>query len=195
MMILAQALLLTWLLSRLLPRRLIWLAATLGLCALIPWSHGISLAAALRALWGDPSITTVQLLALAVLGRSPPAFAADWRAPALIAGIGMLFYALALGVGDFDPYRLGFQPVLLVTTVAVPALAFGWRGQALWLWLLAIDLLAFAAGALESTNFWDYLLDPLLAIACVILALRNCAAGRRQPLAAQPRPNHPPETH
>ena len=179
MMILAQALLLAWLLSRLLPRRLIWLAAALGLGALIPWGHGLSPAACMRALWGDPSITTMQLLALGLAGRTPDAFGRDWRAPASIAGAAALFYAMALGLGDFDPYRLGYQPILLLALLAVPALLLWSRGRALWLWLLAVDLLAFAAGLLESTNFWDYLIDPLLAAACVILALRNCRPGRR----------------
>jgi hypothetical protein len=174
-----QVLILTWLFSRLLPRRLLWLAVALGLAALLPW-HGLSLAQALRAFWGDPSITTMQLLVLGIAGRPPAAFARAWRAPAMIATFSLLFYPLALGAGDFDPYRLGFQPVLLLTALAVPALALWWRGQTLWLWLLAIDLLAFAFGLLESTNFWDYLIDPLLALVCIRLAMRNYAANQRQ---------------
>jgi hypothetical protein len=57
--------------------------------------------------------------------------------------------------------------------MAVPALARWWQGRTLGLWLLAIDLLAFACGILESTNFWDYAVDPLLASACLVLAFRN----------------------
>lgn len=180
MMIVAQALLLTWLLALVLPRRLLWLAAMLGLAALLPWGHGLSLAAALRALWGDPSITTLQLVALSLAGRAPTALARDWRAPAVIAGVGLAFYPLALGLGDFDPYRLGYQPSLVLALLAVPALLLWWRGQTLWLWLLAVDLLAFAADLLESTNFCDYLIDPLLVAACTALALRNGLAARRR---------------
>jgi hypothetical protein len=178
MMILAQVLLLIWLFSRLLPRRLTWLAAVFGLAALIPWGHGLSLAAALRALWGDPSITTIQLLVLAVAGRTPAAFGRRWQGPAVIAVISLLFYPLALGAGDFDPYRLGFHPTVLLAVLAIPALLLWWRGQVLWLWLLAVDLLAFAAGVLESTNLWDYLTDPLLAIACAVLVVRNLTTAR-----------------
>ena len=177
----AQALLLTWLFSRLLPRRLLWLVAVLGLVALVPlpWL-GLSLAQALRAFWGDPSITTLQLVILGIAARPPVAFARGWRAPAMIAAFGLLFYPLALGAGDFDPYRLGFQPALLLAALAAPALVLWWRGQTLWLWLLAIDLFAFAFGLLESTNFWDYLIDPILVIACISLATRNYTANRRQ---------------
>jgi hypothetical protein len=175
----AQGLLLTWLFSRLLPRRLLWLAVALGLAALIPW-NGLSFAQALRGFWGDPSITALQLVLLGVAGRPPAAFACGWRAPAMIAVFSLLFYLLVLGTGNFDPYRLGFQPVLLLAVLAVPALVLWWRGQALWLWLLAINLLAFASGLLASTNFWDYLIDPLLTLACISLAVRNYLASQRQ---------------
>jgi hypothetical protein len=183
--LLAQALLLVGLLSFLLPRRLFWPAA-MGLFAFSVWYGGQSFAAAMRALWGDPSITTLQLLILAIAGRAPTAFARGWRAPTLIAVFSLLFYTLALGVGDFDPYRLGFHPVLLLTLLALPALLLWWRGQPLWLWLLAFDLLAFAAGLLESTNFWDYLTDPLLALACIILAVRNYIISRKLKLTIDP---------
>ncbi|MDR2000049.1 MAG: hypothetical protein LBP94_00740 [Zoogloeaceae bacterium] len=132
------------------------------------------------------SITTMQLLILSLgsLAAKKPlltAFSRDWRAPGLIAAFGVLFYPLALGAGDFDPYRLGYQPALLLTVLALPALYLWWRGQALWLWLLTIDLLAFALGLLESVNFWDYLIDPLLTIACIILAIRNFIRHRATP--------------
>jgi hypothetical protein len=133
-----------------------------------------------RALWGDPSITTMQLLILCIFLRPPTAFTRGWHAPALLAAFSLIFYPLCLGLGDFDPYRTGFQPAPLLTVLAVPALLLWWRGQPLWLWLLAVDLLAFALGLLESTNFWDYLIDPLLAFACIILAARNYAASRRE---------------
>ncbi|HEY3432351.1 MAG TPA: hypothetical protein VGK09_07370 [Rhodocyclaceae bacterium] len=171
-MLLAQVLLVTAVFSWLLPKRFHALAAVAGLLSLIPVPE-VSLAMALRGLWGDPSITTLQLLALGLMGRSPTAFASGWRAPLLLALIGTIFYPLALGLGDFDPYRLGYQPWLLIAVLALPALVFWWRGQHLWLWLLTIDLLAWAAGLPESPNLWDTLLDPLLVLACLFLAARN----------------------
>lgn len=172
-MILAQALLLAWLLLRFLPRRFGWLAFILAAGALIPLNEGVSLAMALRALWGDPSVTTLQLITLSVVGRTPALFQNSWRVPAAIAVSGLLFYPLALGAGDFDPYRLGYQPALLVMLFAIPALTLWWRGQHMWLWILAVDLAAFAAHLLESTNFWDYVMDPLLISACVVLTVHG----------------------
>lgn len=156
------------------------LGAVIGLLALIPWSSGaisgVSPAMALRGLWGDPSITTLQLLFLALISRTPSAFTTGWRAPAAIAAIAALFYPLALGATDFDPYRLGYPSLLallLVLPLGIAAVTLWWRGQSLWLWLLAIDLLAWTIGLLESPNLWDTLLDPLLAVTCLVLAVRN----------------------
>ncbi len=182
-MLLAQVLLVSAVLAGLLPRRWHALAAVVGLLSLLPLPD-VSPAMALRGLWGDPSITSLQLLALVLFGRAPAAFAEGWRGPALIALLAAVFYPLALGLGDVDPYRLGYQPWLLLSALALPALYCWWHGQALWLWLLAIDLLAWAAGLLESPNLWDTLLDPLLALACLVLAVRNGWRTRRQAIVS-----------
>jgi hypothetical protein len=180
MSLLPQALSLIWLLAFLLPRRMLWLSVALGLIALVPF-HGMSLAMILRGFWGDPGVTTMSLLILGIAGRPPAALARDWRAPAVIAGFSLLFYPLALGASGFDPWQLGFQPILPLILLGVPALLMLWRGQALWCWLLSINLIAFSAGLLDSTNFWDYVIDPFLAIACVVLAIRNLLRGRNDP--------------
>jgi len=141
--------------------------------ALIPVADGVSAAMALRALWGDPSVTTLQLLALSLAGRP----AAVGRAPAVaLALFGLAFYPLALGLGDFDPYRLGYPgwPALaLVAALAAAALLAWQRGRALWLWLLAVDLAVYGAGLPESGNLWDALFDPLLVAAALIAATRR----------------------
>lgn len=176
----SQALLVAWIVwkitARVPSRQRRLFTIGVAVLAFIPLADGVSAAMALRALWGDPSVTTVQLLALSLAGRP----AAIGRAPAAaLALCGLAFYPLALGLGDFDPYRLGYAgwPALaLVAALGVAALLAWKRGQPLWLWLLAVDLAAFAAGLHESSNFWDVLFDPLLVAAAMILAVR----GRRQ---------------
>ncbi|GAB2180499.1 hypothetical protein DLREEDagrD3_07220 [Denitratisoma sp. agr-D3] len=179
-MLLAQVLIVIFLLDLLLPKRLHLVAILGGLLILIPLPE-VSPAMALRGLWGDPSITTLQLLVLSLVSRRPKAFTEDWQGPALIAFAAALFYPLSLGLGDFDPYRLGYQPWRLILVLTLPALYCWWRGHNLWLWLLSIDILAWAAGLLESPNFWDTLLDPLLAVACLYMALRNAWRRWRRP--------------
>jgi hypothetical protein len=172
MMLLGQSLIVAWLITRIGKRaRLSALGA--ALLILLPIHDGVSAAMALRGLWGDPSITALQLLALSALGRTPAALTAGWRGPAVIVAMAAALYPMALGFGDFDPYRLGYQPWLMLAVLGLAALVAWWRGQPLYLWLLAVDLLAFAAGLPESTNLWDTLLDPLLAFAALILMLRN----------------------
>lgn len=89
---------------------------------------------------------------------------------ALIAGAGL--YPMALGFTRFDPYGAGwgfswlFVGTLLLTMVLV---TLGNRfGVVLLLAILAYDL-----RLLESTNFWDYLLDPVLVIWAVTHALKT----------------------
>lgn len=179
----AQALLIAWIVSRFTARmpyrqrRLFQIGA--ATMALIPLADGVSAAMALRALSGDPSITTVQLLALSLAGRP----ASIGRAPAAaLALFGFVFYTLSLGLGDwglgnwslgdFDPYRIGFAAWPLAAALGVAALLAWWRGQPIYLWLLAVDLAVFATGLSESTNLWDTLFDPLLVLAALIAAAR-----------------------
>ena len=150
-------------------------ALIVAVLAQVQWSNGLSAAIALRGLWGDPSITTLQLLVIAFLGRSPASLARGVLAPALFAGAAAFFYLHSLGSGPLDLYTLGDttgRPVLIASGALVVLMLWE-RGHAFWLWLFAIDLIAFAAHVPESANLWDSLLDPLLAFACLFLALRN----------------------
>ncbi|MCB4359378.1 hypothetical protein [Quatrionicoccus australiensis] len=169
-----QGLMLGWLLQQPFKNRWAWPFGLL--LAALPLA-GMPLAGHLRGFFGDPSVTSIQLLALAMLGRAPKPLTQDWRAPLLIGLGGVLFYTLALGgaikLGMTDPYRLGYQPGILLGVLATLALFLWWRGQALWLWLLSIDLLAFAQEFELSRNLWDSLLDPQLVFVCLILAYRN----------------------
>lgn len=171
---LPQALMLGWLLRQLTGRRLAWAGGLL--LAAVPLG-GLPLAGHLRGLFGDPSVTTGQLLLLALCSRPPAAFASGWRAPLLIGLAGLAFYALALGgaplLGIEDPYRLGYQPKMLVAALSLPALYLWWREQPLWLGLFAVDLMVFAADWHSSPNFWDLLIDPQLVVVCLLLAWRN----------------------
>ena len=38
--------------------------------------------------------------------------------------------------------------------------------------LIAVAMLAWAAGLLESTNLWDYLIDPWLAVGAIFQCLK-----------------------
>lgn len=173
-------------LSRLAPHRRRWAGLFIMLVAMLPLA-GLPLAGYLRGGTGDLSIPSLLLLALSVFRplQGQPAFPGRIQLLAVIAGIAVVFYPMALGWGAFDPYRLGFgSHGLLAGMLAVSGWAW-WRGYS---WLAAIPAVAVAAwvvGWYESANLWDYLLDPLVAIyALSVLGMQGLR--RLLPRKAQP---------
>ncbi|MGA4531141.1 hypothetical protein ACPA1H_12385 [Ectopseudomonas chengduensis] len=136
------------------------------LLSLLP-VQGISLALQLRTYIGDLSVASLVLIGWATLSRFgiPPAGAHDRLASlALFAGLAVLLYPAALGLSYADPYQLGFEPrpMLLVLGLLCAVLIV----QRSWLGALALVLatLAFALRLGASENYWDYLIDPYLAL-------------------------------
>lgn len=152
--------------------------------ALVPVA-GCSLAMVLRGLWNDLSFTTLQLALLALAGRDwLPAGQRRGLAAAIVAA-GVLLFPTALGAGPFDLYRSGFQPLPLLGVLGLAGLALCWRAPLLTL-LLAVDLGAYALGLADSSNLWDYLLDPVLFLYALILLLvpQRQGAPALEPAAA-----------
>ncbi|MNM89442.1 hypothetical protein D3C81_1016740 [compost metagenome] len=89
----------------------------------------------------------------------------------LFAVLALVLYPATLGLTQFDPYRLGYhpRPLLLVTgaLALILLLARNWLG----VWMLGLATLAFALGGKLSGNYWDYLLDPFLALFCWLATL------------------------
>lgn len=95
----------------------------------------------------------------------------------LVFAAGALFlYPLALGWGDWDPYRLGWgSPGLWAALLLLSLVCWG-KGLRLLPALIAVGLLAWAAGALESTNLWDYLIDPWLAVGAIFQCFKRAGS-------------------
>jgi hypothetical protein len=147
-----------------------WLATLLGAAAalaLLPLGT-LSAAGHVRGVIGDLSVTTTVLL-LRALGRP---FAGGGRAEdggrlalqGLLALLSLVLYPLALGLGSSDPYRLGYGSPWLLTGLLLLALLFWLSRLDLPSLCLALAALGYACGWLESSNLWDYLLDPLVSI-------------------------------
>lgn len=140
----------------------------------------VGIAPTLHGLFGPPSATLVQLAMLQVAGR--PLARLSTRGAAGLLGFAAIYYPMALGLGSFDPHALGYQPLPILAALLPVGLALWWRGQHVWLVILAIDLLAWAGGVFA--NLWDALFDPLLmllatAIVVRYLVLRFIASRRR----------------
>ncbi len=77
-----------------------------------------------------------------------------------------------MGLGMFDPYAMGFASHVyydyLVITIAVIGIASAYLGHwqlALW---LTLACLAHGLHLFESSNLWNYLLDPFAVIAGLV---------------------------
>src|SRR5207244_1517897 len=115
--------------------RLAGLLTVVAILVLIPFG-GLSAAAAVRGVFGDLSITTLVLLGTAIVRQVTGWPRVDRRARfallAFIAAAALALYPMALGVGMFDPYRLGYgSPWLLGALLAVALAAWFGRCEAI----------------------------------------------------------------
>ena len=152
---------------RLTKPRLALLLGAVFVLALIPFGT-ISIAAYVRGATGDLSITTLVLLWCALLRPwcGWVTVEAKHRLALLILTVlaALALYPMALGVGAYDPYRMGYGNPQFVAVLLLLALsAWFWKSSLIAL-CIAFATLAWTVGWYESNNLWDYLLDPFLSI-------------------------------
>ncbi len=142
----------------------------------------------IRGISSDLSITLVVLACLGLRQRLSGRRVAHSREHtavlAVVAVAALFLYPLALGWDDWDAYRPGWgAPGMWAALLFISLLAWA-AGLRLLPTLVALALLAWTAGVLESTNVWDYLMDPWLAVAaifhCVRLGIQKIAAWTRR---------------
>lgn len=126
---------------------------------------GIPVAGYVRGVLGDLSVTTLVLLGLGFVGAMGPQERRTIAALA-VASAGLL-YPMALGLGAFDPYRLGFAPQGLLLGLFFIAVAAWWRRFNVLLVCVVGAVAAHGLSLFESTNLWDYVLDPWVAVASI----------------------------
>jgi hypothetical protein len=86
---------------------------------------------------------------------------------------GLLLYPLALGLGQLDPYRLGYQPQIMLSILFFVGLYFWYKKSYFIVFVLTSVVLCFNLRLLESNNLWDYLLDPLLLVVFLAIGLTS----------------------
>lgn len=157
------------------------LVAVLLLGNLFFWPLGMSLELPLsgyvRGVTGELSVVTMLLLWGSILPtakKTPLGF----KVP--LAVIAIAFYPLALGFGMVDPYAWGYGSIALLIAVILFAIGCGLAGWMKGVWIISFAIVAWAAHWHESTNLWDYLLDPFLAIWALLAILNAIYLKRRE---------------
>ena len=151
-----------------------WLLPILVAVSFIPVNE-LPLAAYVRSFTDDLAISTLVLLGWVALSRlgvvQPLESPHRVQMLGLFGVLCLVLYPATLGLTYFDPYRWGFNPRPMIVLVALAALVMLWLRNTLAVWMLVAGTLAFALRLKASENYWDYLVDPLLAIYCVIAGL------------------------
>ncbi len=163
------------------PQRIAFIVATY--CVVMLPVFGLSLAGWLRGQVGDLSITSVLLLAIALIARirqiakgteNSLCNARERFALLLFVSVlALLLYPFALGIGMVDPYRFGFGSVAFIVVLGLFALWALWRNLLLLTLAIALAVLAWSLGWYESSNLWDYLVDVPLAIYALVVTLKS----------------------
>ncbi|MBC7608742.1 MAG: hypothetical protein H7228_04060 [Polaromonas sp.] len=133
----------------------------------------------IRGISSDLSITLVVLAGVGLFHRlaGTPAIAGRERTAVFIAvsAAAVFLYPLALGWGDWDAYRPGWGSMGMWLMLLLMSLLCWFRGLRLLPSLVALALLAWTAGIMESGNLWDYLMDPWLVTWALLFVFLKCA--------------------
>ena len=98
---------------------------------------------------------------------------------------GLALYPMALGLGDFDPYTLGWSSSWLFALLATATVVLLLMKDRFAVVLIAC-ILGYDLGLLESQNLWDYLVDPFFVLFSfvamsnwLIRRMRKAPSGRK----------------
>lgn len=175
-----------------------WAGWTMLSCFVFLWlpagvAH-LPLVAYVRGITSDLSVTLVALACLAI-GKCLFGLPALGRRNRLtlssaIVVAATVLYPTALGWGDWDAYRLGWGSFSMLGMLLALVMVFWLIGIRLLPMLVGLALLAWVTGWMESTNLWDYLIDPWLAVGATIQCITACGQAladryRRDPVARQ----------
>jgi hypothetical protein len=137
----------------------------------------LSLAAYMRSVIGQLSITTILVLAFMTLSRlrllTRISGAKTLQIVAIYGTLGLSLYPASMGLTQFDPYRLGYDPELLLALAAICAGTLIAMQNHHGAWLFALATMAYLADLQASDNYWDYLLDPFLVLFCWCVMLER----------------------
>jgi hypothetical protein len=159
------------------------LASASVLTVILPIA-GLPLGRWLVSLYANPSIPLTALLFSWVLKNAFQMNLLDMsaiqtcRVFSILAGAAL--YPMALGAGAFDPYPAGWHfSWLFVILLGVTLMLLFLKNR--FSVVLLATILAYDLHLLESSNLWDYLVDPILilvSVAGLILQIFHRLGGK-----------------
>ena len=153
-------------------RYAVMLAAALAL--FVPVGD-LSIAAYVRGVTGDLSAATLLLAGAACItqltGRTFIGIRDRQALCWLLTLAAAFLYPFALGWTPFDPYSLGYGSIEFLTALLCVTLAAWWARLYVIVFIVIAAALAYLAGAYESRNLWDYLIDPLASVYALVRLL------------------------
>jgi hypothetical protein len=90
---------------------------------------------------------------------------------------GLALYPMALGLGMFDPYVLGWDFSLLFVVFLVLTVILLYFKNRLGI-VLMLCILSYNLQLLESPNLWDYFIDPIFVIISYIQLIKGLIKGK-----------------
>jgi len=154
--------------------RLGLVAVLLALGLFLPVS-GLTIAQWLRSVTGDLSVLTLvifsSILAQRLFHFNLVAAHSKKRLLLVVAVVGVVFYPLALGVSAFDPYHLGYAAVWMSALLCLASIIAWLSAKRDLSIILLLPLIAYNLHLLESSNLWDYLLDPILLVYALVRSM------------------------
>jgi hypothetical protein len=174
---------------RRLPLRVRYAVMLAAACAVFVPIGELSIAACVRGVTGDLSMTTLVLAGAAcftqITGRALIGHRDKQALCWLLALAAAFLYPFALGWTRFDPYALGYGSIEFLTALLLIALAAWWARLHVIVLVVIAAALAYLAGAYESRNLWDYLIDPLASVYALVRLLAPGTA-LQQPASRSP---------
>ncbi len=114
-----------------------------------------------------------------------PLLSNSTRTTVCVAGavFGITLYPMAIGLGTFDPYVFGWSSDGMTMLLMLVTSVFLWKNSAFG-YVLLLTAAAWQIGLLESTNIWDYVVDPAYFLSSLVVliahAVRAKIAGHRR---------------
>jgi hypothetical protein len=122
---------------------------------------------------GALSVATIMGFAVYIgwaLGFTPaPSWHSVLLMAVLVASLGLALYPASLGLLPWDPYRMGFHGIWLPAMLIVIAVATASMSSVLVPLWIAAAAAAWQVNLFSSRNLWDYVIDPVVWIASLIL--------------------------